>query len=500
MVLSLFSISKSQNREVMLLSDNTYEYISRLQKRGFLLDLNPTSLPYTYFEISSAIENVPISSLSKSEMEWYYFIKRRVNKTSKKDKSFKTLEIDNEVQLSDSKRLNTLDPLRDNFFIYPQVRLRGVLGNEFFVGSLNLTHSLYYDQDPDGIDVGDRLYIRPEDSYLGLNYSNFDLYLGRYDHHWAAYNQSSVILSNNARSFDKIKLGYTGKYISFQSILGELDNLSPNGSFQGKAIQNGSQRRYIAAHRFDWRPFKNLTLTYFESVIYSGYNSGISPKFLNPFLVFGFISSNSPINDDVNLLMGSSIWWNYQNITFDGQFLLDDIHVEDKNEVTTYSVMGNINIADIVSNTDIGFSLEAVAYQTYNAPEAEGRYLYLRRGIATQNTDYVLTKLYSKIYLDKFVTGLSITPSLTYYLQGEQVINQPIVRTNPDGSLIDIILTGEVEKTLRGGLNIFYNPHPNFWFELDTGYNKVESYQNISGRSNNRFSTIAKFGFRLRLY
>lgn len=499
LLFSFISLSKAQNNEILLLSDNTYEYINRLQKRGYLLSLNPSSLPYTYSEVLNTLIEVDVNTLSTSERVWIEMIEGRVNKYDQKEE-LSSIEIDNELTVSDSKRLNTLEPLRSDLFVYPKVRFRGILGNDFFIGSINATHSLYYDQDPDGIDVGDRLYFRPEDSYVGLNYSNFDIYLGRYDHHWAVYNQSSMMLSNNARSFDKIELGYTGKHFSLQSILGELDNLSSNGTFEGKAIEEGSQRRYFSAHRIDWYPTKKWRLTYFESVIYSGYNSSISPKFLNPLLAFSLLSSNNPINDDVNLLFGISTWWQMKKATFNVQFVLDDMHFLDRNEVTTFSASGTLNFSELISNTDIGLEIESVAYQTYNAPEAEGRYLYLRRGIATQNTDYILAKLYSKIYLDKYVKGLSVTPSIAYYLQGEQIINQPIVRTNDDGSLIDIILTGEVEKTLRSGLNIYYNPYPNFWFELNTGYNKVDNSMNISGNTKNRFSTIAKLGFRLYIY
>ena len=492
--------SNGQGRELLLLSDNAYQYIERLQKRGFLLDLNPTALPYTYSDVSKALKNTSKNSLSELENKWFIEIEKRISRKKLKGDHAKSIEIQSLLNISDTKRLNTLEPLRNDLYLYPEVKLRAAISNDFFVGSLNLTHSYYYDQDPDGIDSGDRLYIRPEDSYMGLNYSSFNIYLGRFDQHWGSYGNSSTVLSSNARSFDRFKVGFSSKYISIESMIGELDNLSSNRLFEGKAFETGSQRRYIAAHRIDWRPNNSFTLTYFESVIYSGYNSGLSPKFMNPLLAFGFVSSNSPINDNVNLLMGLSTWWHYGNLTIDTQIMLDDIHVEDKEEVTTFSAMFNFNVSDLIQRTDIGFSLETVAYQTYNAPKASERYLYLKRGIATQNTDYVLGRLYTKVYLEEYIKGLTINPSITYYLQGEQIINQPIVRTNHDGSLIDIILTGKAERTFRGSVNIFYNPHPNIWLELDTGYYKITNFGNIANNNQNRFATILRLGFRFGFY
>jgi hypothetical protein len=141
-----------------------------------------------------------------------------------------------------------------------------------------------------------------------------------------------------------------------------------------------------------------------------------------------------------------------------------------------------------------------VSYQTYNTDNAEGRYLYLNRGIATSTNDYIKIKLYPELFLDQYMRGLMVAPYLTYYSKGEQEINQDFNRRNPDGSVIDVILTGQEENTIRGGLHVLYQPNSNFWFELDTGYNHIANYQNISGRTSSRLVTIFKAGFRVGLY
>lgn len=492
----VFSVTelRGQGSKILPVSDISYTYIKQLQNRGVISGLNPTSLPYTYSEISKSLSKIDRESISELELLW---IKRVEERIIDSDLGFEVVQ---NSSLSDTKRLSELEPLNTNLYIYQFVRFNGFVTFNDFVGNGNITHSLYYDQDPDGIDSGDRLYMRSENTYFGYQNNGLSMYLGRYSHHWAPYGESSTLLSDHAQSFDHFSLGYDSKYISFESMLGELDNLNSNGNFTGIGISEGSQRRFFAGHRIDWRPFKNFQVTYFESIIYSGFNTGISLKYLNPFNLFGLESSNSPINEDANLLVGMGIWSQLNKVTIHTQFMLDDMHFLDRDEVTTFSTTASFHIAEVVSSTDVGFELEAVAYQTYNAPQPAGRYLYLGKGIATRNTDYVLGKIYSKIYLDELVNGITITPSIIYYLQGEQTINQPIVRNNQDGSLIDIILTGEVEKTLRAGINIFYNPHPNFWFELNTGYNKVDNYMNVYGDTNNRFSTIAKIGFRFGLF
>lgn len=493
-LLFLFVITpvlQAQNTRILPVTDISYSYIKQLQTRGILMELNPSSYPYTYYEIEKAVDKVETEKLSDLEYNWLERIRERIGDSNL------SFELTQNSSFSDTKRLDVLRPKSKKLFAFPLVQFNGFISNKGFTANVGMTHSIYYDQDPDGLDTADRLYFRPEDIYVGYQGEGLSIYLGRYAHHWAPYGESSTILSDNARSFDHFYLKYKYRNISFESILGELDNLDENGTFSGTGITENSQRRYFAGHRIDWRPRKNFQLTYFESIIYSGFNSGISPKYLNPLMLFSMLSSNYPINDDINLLMGGSIWWKLERVTLNGQLLLDDIHFLDNDEVATFSLFSSAVIPELKDNLDIGFEFEAVAYQTYNAPQPGGRYLYLRRGLATQNTDYVLGKVYTNIYLEKYISGLTLTPNLTYYLQGEQVINQEIVREKDNGSLIDIILTGEVEEKLRGGLKIFYNPHPDFWLEMDAGYNQVSSFNNIPGASNDRFATILTIGFRL---
>lgn len=498
-ILFLFSINVfGQDHKILALNDNTYEFIKRLQTRGFLLNLNPNSLPYTYKSIQEGLETIQYDELNSLEKNWFNIIKERINQNLETySPNINGLELHTSSTFSSDKRLDGLRPLRSGNFIYPDVKLSGFLGNKYFIGNLNITQNFYYDQDPDGLDTADRLYIRSEDSYVGLSYSNLSLYLGRFDQHWAPYKESSTILSNNPRSYDRFMLRYVGEKFSIESMLGELDNITDSGVFNGRAINEGYKRRFIAAHKIDWTPTNNFRLSYFESMLFSGQSSGLSLKYLNPLLVFGFESSNYPINDEVNLLMGGSLWWHINKLTLNGQFMLDDIHVNDNDEVTTFSLTGSIIKADIYRNIDVGYELEMVAYQTYNAPVAEGRYLYLTRGLATFGNDYILNKAYLNIYANKFLPGLTLKPTLHYLMQGEQKINQDIVRTYPDGSKIDIILTGTVEETLRASLGILYNPNSKIWVEVDAGYNSINNKSNIENNTKNNFGIILELGYRL---
>ena len=59
------------------------------------------------------------------------------------------------------------------------------------------------------------------------------------------------------------------------------------------AVRVGNRRRFLAAHRWDWRPTRKVALTFMESAIYSGSNSGVSLKYINPLHPFIFVVDNT---------------------------------------------------------------------------------------------------------------------------------------------------------------------------------------------------------------
>ena len=152
-----------------------------------------------------------------------------------------------------------------------------------------------------------------------------------------------------------------------------------------------------------------------------------------------------------------------------------------------------MDVANVFSNVDLGLETEAVAYQTYNPEQPEGRYLYLKRGIATQFNDYVYLSLFSNIYSK----DLRITPRIAFLWQGEQEINQPLIKRNPDGSLIDIILTGLPEKRIRPSLELFYRPFETLTLSLDAGYTMAEDLHHLPGNSESGFSGMIEIKWQL---
>ncbi len=500
-ILSLLAVSAyAQDSRILTLSDYTYEYIQRLQHRGKMLDLDPTVLPYSYGQVKQSIGRINEDELSENEKVWLNLIKERVELNKADDNEIGT-ELSVSPVISDTERLVVSDPLNQDPYVYPAATLTGYMEKGDFVGQLSFRHDYYYDQDPDGIDAARRLFIRAEDSYVGYQSNNLRVMLGRFQNHWGKFGEASSIVSTNAHSFDQLNISFGGKYVSFQSIFGELNSISENDVFVGDPYREGAKRRFITMHRINIHPFPNLRLTFFESILYSGTNSGLSLKYSNPLLISSFVSDNYPKNDQNNLMLGGMLWTQFKNLTLNGQLLLDDLeHTDNVGEPITFTLLSSLSYAIPKAAVNLNIEFEAVAYQTYNTDQAEGRYLYLNRGIGTPTNDYLKIKMYPEFYLDQHLRGLMVAPYLTYYSKGEQEINQDFNKRYPDGSVIDVILTGQEENTVRGGLHVLYQPSSMFWFELDTGYNHIANYNNVSGITRSRLVTIFKAGVRFGLY
>ena len=461
-------------------------------------DLNPTRIPYTRQEIQTALSQIKDSDLPSTELEWVEKLRSHfdvVLDTSRTSNDFKYgLQFEGGLAASNSDSLMPLRDLDSKGYMYSNGTLTGYMEKGNFIAHMGIRHDLFYDRDPIGIDATRRLYMRSQDAYLGFQNDYLKVYLGRFQNHWAPYGRSSVILSNNARSFDQINITFGNEVFSFRSLLGELDNMNAAGFFTGDDPAVGAKLRYLAAHRFDWRIVPNIRLSFFESVLYSGPSSSVSLKYLNPLHSLFFVLANRPQNNEGNLLIGGSLWMQFiDRLTIQTQFMLDDIDVENNNERTTFSWFTSVDVANVFSNVDLGLETEAVAYQTYNPEQPEGRYLYLKRGIATQFNDYVYLSLFSNIYSK----DLRITPRIAFLWQGEQEINQPLIKRNPDGSLIDIILTGLPEKRIRPSLELFYRPFETLTLSLDAGYTMAEDLHHLPGNSESGFSGMIEIKWQL---
>lgn len=496
----------AQQNQLLHLNNKVYVYIKNMQLRGYLPELNPTKLPYTRGEVDKALRNLNTKKLSRVEQFWYNQIRKEAAVSQKTNIDiYVDGLLEGGFDLNNTLSSNGLRPQAEDLFFLPNGALQLYAEKDKFAGQIGLRHDLFYDQDRYGLNTLGRMYVRSEDYYIGYQGEFLQVYMGRYDNLWAPYGEISTILSDNPSSFDHINITAGNSWFQASGVFGELDNLGKDGTFErrGNNLINGT-KRFLALHRIDIKILDGLRFEYFDGFVYSSQNSIASLKYINPFNVFFFERNSNPKNDEFNAFFGGSIWAHYGKATFNLQFMLDDIVIKNwklKNDIepSTFAVTNSLHLSGITDFMDLGYEAEVVAYQTYNTDQAEGRYLFLKRGIANQFTDYVYISGYVKFHAHTLLKGMTITPRFSYLAQGEQEINQPFVRTYPNGQTIDMLLSGTEERTSRVSMDLLYNPMPEFWVNAAVGYNYLTDKGHILGRTGSRLTARLEVGFRVNL-
>ena len=498
LLLLLVTDVTAQNNRLIPVGDYVYDYVVRLQRRGHLLELNPTAIPYRRGDVLDAMAKVDTLRLEATETHWLKLLNRSLKPARKeKDDAAIGYMFTTSANTINSDRIDMMRPHGDvvNFYWYG-TWAAAYIDTGPFVGEIGLYQSRFYENDPDGIDTALRLWARSDHSYVGYHNRRASVYVGRWDTHWSVPGETAVVVSNNARSRDQLMLRIGGPRLSITGLLSELDSATGD-YFTGRAaddtVRTASTRRFFAAHRWDWRPSKKFMISFMESAIYSGASSSLSLKYLNPLHPFTFVVDNTPKNDENNGFLGGLMWAQFKRFTLHGQLFVDDIQLQPSKGPETITFIATGSAAYALPKADLVFTFEAVSSRAYNAPQAAGRYIYLNRGLATQFSDYIQTALSTEFFLDDWAPGLRAGAQATMLWQGERDIRQPFPSLD---EFPRNILDGNVQHTLRGSILAGWQPLHWFWISMDLGINT--SILDGSPRQT-RFMGIINAGFRFTL-
>ena len=485
--LLLFALSAlaaaAQPARTLPVEDPAYDAIERLQRRGLLLELHPTALPYTEAEVSAALAALDGAELGRQSAEWVRLLRRRLPVAVPGPGELGVrADLGVAPHASTSARMDALRPVRGvgdspSFPIgegafWTQADLRVAIGAGPVVAQLGVLHSLYANDDPDGLDVVNRAMMRNEEAYVAYRGGLVDVALGRIGTHWGTAGHDALVLSANPRVFDAVHLRFGTPRLAVRSVLGQLDSARPDGTFRDEIGQRPGDRpndeprvdRFVAAHRFDWRPSRRVALSIVESAVYSGANADLSLGYLLPTQVFSFLVDNTPKNVENNGLAAGILWAQWRAWTLHGQLLVDDFDFVRGTEPVSAAVTGSLVRADVLPGLDVEAEATAVSARAYNAPQREGLYTYALRGLGTEFSDYVRLGLRADWYP---VRGATISPRVQALWQGARSIELPYPTNEEAGA----ILTGDVTRTLRLGLDLAYQADPRWWVRADIGVN-----------------------------
>ena len=489
-----------------------YEYIHRLQARGYLTSLHPTALPYTGGEIASALRSLPSEELPKPVRRWAERLHEEYGTSQDESRPQVGIGVQPGVRASSTQRLDPLRPAPDSdvplqiagLHVYPQTAIRVFLEHGPLVAQGGMRFDAWYRYDPDALEAANRLVSRNEEAYIGLGTRYVSVYAGRLAQHWGPYGETALLVSQNPVDFDRMYVRIGGNRLALRSIVGELDSITGDGRFTGTAgadsVRSGSIRRYLSAHRLDWRPSRNVAISLMESTVWSGSSAGLSLKFFNPLTLHALAVDGRPKNDENNGLLAGMAWAQYRAWTFQGQVLLDDADLLNQSgEPSSIALSGSLQYAGL-ARADLGTAWTAVAARTYNAHQPEGRYTHLLRGIGAPYNDYIHAAAYATFYTGRGELDLAVSPRLDVLFQGTADIHDPYPFA---ADAVEFILDGVSERVVRPGLRLRAQYGASWWGQIDAGPAFIRNEAHRADNDRTIFtvtlSAVARFGGAKRI-
>jgi hypothetical protein len=477
------------------------------------------------------------------QAQWIRYLRDRIGLDAT-EKPVLDLRGGSYLQANNSERDHMYRPSDDIAYIWPMIELAPGIRYQGWVVQAHARFEYYEDRNIDGLDAVNRFWVRNEETYAGFSNEFLEVYGGRVLNHWGVYGQSSGLLSDHSVSYDQVKINVGTKHLQLSSVMGYLDNLKSDDVFNGDTREDPmSVKRYLFAKRLDWRPREHLMFSYRESLIFSGWDAVPQPKYMLPGYIGFFQADNAPQNDFINYLTGIAFWGQFgggrvhgdgfaksgaksqsssQNIlTLHTEVIIDDIiffrERRGIDERSNFNVFFNAAYALSQRPFTLQLNAEMVSSQSYNTDQAQGRYLYLGRGIATQFNDYVFGEFRAHLLLGGTWQGLRVSPYLGGLLQGEQVIDKefigsPLTQKDKDPDELepvpDFVLSGVVQESFRAGVEwVYYSPaergwKKGWWLRGDVGLNVMRNLGNVVGNNQTRpvgmIELGVQFDFSLR--
>lgn len=502
---ALAGAASAQSHRLLPLGDPAYTLVERLQRRGHLLALNPTALPYDEAAVAGALARLVPSDLSRVEARWADRLRRRLRPTPARAESAFTLETGGGARATNNERL---DPARwtdaadptvafGPVNVYPVAVFQASVDAGPLVAQLGARLDPFYQDDPDGLDVANvSVFLRNEEAHVGVVGRYGEVRLGTYARQWGVPSGDGVIVSDNPQPYDALSVRIGGERASVRSFTAELDAATSDGRFTGRVgdrSREGSLRRFLAAHRLDWRPKPWLVVAGIESMLYSSSNASLSLPALLPTAVLSFLNDGGPRNNENNGIVGGLFWVQRGRTTVTGQIAFDDFDLFNGEEPPSVALTGQAVVAGIADAVDVGVGLTAVTARAYNSQFPEQTYVFALRGIGAPASDYLDARVFAEASLEGVLPGLTVSPEARLLIQGETSFQDPYLPNSAP-----LIFVGDAERTLRLGLRADLT-QPWWFVRADLGVNLTRNDGFVRGADRTRFVGLVEAGARIRL-
>ena len=219
----------------------------------------------------------------------------------------------------------------------------------------------YYGTDIIGADFS-RLGLKGRyvQSYLKYGGENFRFKLGRFRQRWGQSYGNSLVFSLYALPFDQVSLDFS---------LGQWKFDMFGGSFSSELINDSTKiNRHVAGHRIRRSLFDDrLQLEAGEVIVYTGENRNWDMQYLSPFSLYyvdmfdptNYLSDDSDLGDNENALMYFTTRWVHSpNLSFYGEFLLDDYQLHDTGAQDKLGIIIGVDGSSVIKGIPVSYETE----------------------------------------------------------------------------------------------------------------------------------------------
>ncbi len=160
-------------------------------------------------------------------------------------------------------------------------------------------------------------------AYVGLKISNsINLEFG-HGKHFIGNGFRSLLLSDNSNNYFYLKFNTKIWKLQYQNIFAELSALSSKNVPGDKLIP----KKYFAAHYLSYKPWKNIEIGLFETVVFSRENH-FEFQYLNPIILYRTVEHLIGSPDNSLLGMNANINM-FRTLSLYGQFVMDEFKLSE---------------------------------------------------------------------------------------------------------------------------------------------------------------------------
>ena len=228
---------------------------------------------------------------------------------------------------------------------------------------------------------------RSNEAYMEIRGKNISFMAGRLNRNFGIINESGLLLSGNAFSYDQLSFSYTNERLLFTTLFTRLEDLDAF-DIRDAAPDTFKANRFLSVHRLELKINPNLHIGVTESVIFGGRDAFPQLKYISPSSIFFLSKMNDRKNDlegSANALMSIDILYKPSpKWTLYAQGLVDDVDFT-KSLRAVYpdrvGVLAKLIMSDPFPASQLSVTYTKLSNWTYNSFYTWGNYTYYGKGI-----------------------------------------------------------------------------------------------------------------------